>query len=239
MRRAAAGIPTSSSSAIARARACRRAQRQVGLDRLDQLPADRVQRIERRQRILEHRADLAPADPAHRLVRQVVDAPAGEPDLAAGDATGRVDEPDDRRAGERLAGAGFADHAQHLARRDVERDVVDRRSVPWRVGNSTRSDDREQRRGGGAGDAARHRPTRAPTLRHACSRRCPRRSRSPAPSGRRCELRVHVVALARLRVEHEVLRPPPSTPGRCRELSRASGLDLDRVRQRALRRSAR
>ena len=38
-------------------------------DRLDELAADRVQRIERGQRVLEDRADLAAADPAHRLVR--------------------------------------------------------------------------------------------------------------------------------------------------------------------------
>ena len=65
-----------------RARLARR-QRQMRADRLDELAADRVQRIERGQRILEHRADLAPADLAHRFVRQVVDAPPGEADLAA------------------------------------------------------------------------------------------------------------------------------------------------------------
>ena len=34
---------------------------------------------------------------------------------------------DHRGAGDRLAGAGLADHAEHFARRDVERHVVDRR----------------------------------------------------------------------------------------------------------------
>ena len=38
----------------------------------------------------------------------------------------RIDEPDHRRAGNRLSGAGLADDAQHLARRDVEGDAVDR-----------------------------------------------------------------------------------------------------------------
>ena len=61
-----------------------------------------------------------------------------EPDLAAGDAAGRLEQADDRGAGQRLAGAGFADHAQHLAGRDVEaRRRRPRRSVPRRVGNST------------------------------------------------------------------------------------------------------
>ena len=55
---------------------------QVRADRLDELPADGVQRIERGQRILEHRADLAAANAAHRALRQVVDAPPGEPNLA-------------------------------------------------------------------------------------------------------------------------------------------------------------
>ena len=49
-----------------------------------------------------------------------------KPDLAAGDAAGRLDQPDDGGAGEGLAGAGFADHAQHLAAGDVEGDAVER-----------------------------------------------------------------------------------------------------------------
>src|SRR4030095_9788600 len=36
-------------------------ERQVRADRLDELATDRVERVERRQRILEHGADLAPA----------------------------------------------------------------------------------------------------------------------------------------------------------------------------------
>ena len=46
-------------------------------------------------------------------------------DLAAGDAAGRIDQADHGQAGDGLAGAGFADHAQHLALGDVERDAVD------------------------------------------------------------------------------------------------------------------
>ena len=108
--------------------------RQMRLDRLDELPADRVERVQRGQRVLEDRADLAAADLAHRLVRQVVDALALEPDLAAGDAARRLEQADDRGAGERLAGARLADHAQHLAGRDVEGDVVERqqRAAPRR-----------------------------------------------------------------------------------------------------------
>ena len=63
-------------------RALRAVHGQVRLDGFGQLPADGVQRIQRRQRILEDRADLAPADVAHLLGRQVVDALAFEQDLA-------------------------------------------------------------------------------------------------------------------------------------------------------------
>ncbi len=85
---------------------------------------DRVQRVQRSQRILEDGADLAPADAPHGVVGQVVDAPAAQVDLARGDAPRRIDEADDRGAGQRLAGAGLPDHAEHLARRDLERHVV-------------------------------------------------------------------------------------------------------------------
>jgi hypothetical protein len=53
------------------------------------------------------------------------DAQARQANLAAGDAAGRVDQSDHRKSGDRFAGAGFSDHAQHLALGDVEGDVVD------------------------------------------------------------------------------------------------------------------
>ena len=43
----------------------------------------------------------------------------------AHDAAGRLDQADDGGAGDRLAGPGLADHAKHLAGRDVEGDAVD------------------------------------------------------------------------------------------------------------------
>jgi len=63
---------------------------------------------------------------AQLLVWQAVDAPAFEQDLAARDPPRRLEQADDRRPGQRLAGAGLADHPQHLAGRDRERDVVHR-----------------------------------------------------------------------------------------------------------------
>src|SRR5690606_28611888 len=71
-------------------------------------------------------ADLAAAHLAHLGRREIVDAAPRQQDLAAGDAARRLQQADDRRAGQRLAGPRLADHAQHLAGRDRERDVVER-----------------------------------------------------------------------------------------------------------------
>ena len=101
-----------------------RAERQVRCDRLDQLLADGVQRVKRGQRILEDGADLASADFPDLVVGQIVDTPSGEPDLAACDAPWRIDEPDDRRAGQRFARTLFADDTEHLSRRDLERHIA-------------------------------------------------------------------------------------------------------------------
>jgi hypothetical protein len=49
-------------------------------DGFDQLPANRIKQIEAGRRILEDRADPFAADPAHRLVGQIVDPPAGQKD---------------------------------------------------------------------------------------------------------------------------------------------------------------
>ena len=95
MRCAAAGMPTSSSQPMALLARLGVGQAHMGLHGLDQLAADRIERVERGQRVLEDRADLLAADPAHRLVRQVVDALAVEADLAAGDAAGRLQQADD------------------------------------------------------------------------------------------------------------------------------------------------
>src|SRR6185312_14821485 len=100
-------------------------QPEMRAQRLGELVADREQGIERRQRILEDRADLAAAQPALGGGVERIDAPAVEPHLAV-DAPRRVDEPEDRRAAQRLAGARLADEAQHLSARDLEVDAVDR-----------------------------------------------------------------------------------------------------------------
>ena len=53
------------------------------------------------------------------LVRQRREVLALEQDRAADDAAGRIDQADDREAGDRLARAGFADQPQDLAARDA------------------------------------------------------------------------------------------------------------------------
>ena len=97
----------------------------VGPDGLDDLVADPVERIETGQRILEDHADPLAPDRAHLFGRQLVDAQARQMDLAAGNAPGRINQPDHGKPGDRFARAGFADHAQHLALGDVEGDTVD------------------------------------------------------------------------------------------------------------------
>ena len=127
-------MPTSPSSSIARRRASSWLDLEVREDGLDELLADGIEGIERGQRVLEHHADLPSADPPHLVLAQPVDAPAGEQHFAAGDAAGRLEQADHRHAGERLAGAGLADHAEHLAGCDRERDIVDgdQRAAPRR-----------------------------------------------------------------------------------------------------------
>ena len=90
------------------------------LYRLDQLPAHRVQRVERGQRVLKNRTNPPTPNVPHLLVRQVVDAFAFEQDLTAADAPRRFQQPDDGGAGQRLAGARLADNTKDFTRSDVK-----------------------------------------------------------------------------------------------------------------------
>ncbi|MGY4486602.1 hypothetical protein ACVWWR_005793 [Bradyrhizobium sp. LM3.2] len=110
---------------MARRRAADSDRFRWGFDRLDELVADAVERIERCERVLEDHADPFSPDTAQLFWRQIVDAQARKTNLAAGDAAGRIDQADHRQARDGLAGAGFADHAQHLALGDIEGDAVD------------------------------------------------------------------------------------------------------------------
>ena len=102
------------------------ADRQVGEDGFGQLAPDGVQRVQRGQRVLKDGADLAATDGPHLLVGQVVDALAGQANLPASNAAGRLQQADDGRTRERLAGARFTHHAQDFTRGDVKGDVIQR-----------------------------------------------------------------------------------------------------------------
>ena len=99
----------------------------VRLEALGDLPADRVDRVEMRQRVLEdHRdapaVDVAALRPAHR--QQIM---ALEENAAAGDVAGRaVDDVHDGRRGHALAGAAFAEDRQCLAGIEMEVDAAHR-----------------------------------------------------------------------------------------------------------------
>src|SRR6185437_838488 len=118
------------------------AQAQMRLHRLDQLAADRVDRVERGQRVLEDRADLPPTDLAHPRWRKIIDPRAVEQHAPAGDAAGRLEQADDGGTRERLAGTTLADHAEHLTRLDTERNTVEcpQHAAPRRELNGQRLD---------------------------------------------------------------------------------------------------
>ena len=102
------------------------AEVEVEADGLDQLVADREERVQAGQRVLEDGADASAADLLQPGLVQLVDALAADADLARGDAPRRLEQAQHRHAGHRLAGTTLADDAQDLAGRDAERDVVDR-----------------------------------------------------------------------------------------------------------------
>src|SRR5271166_3292843 len=101
-------------------------ERHMRQDGLRQLVADAQQRIEAGQRVLEDHADATPAQRAHSRGRKIVDALAIEPDFAARDVARRIEKSDDGAPGERFSGAGFPDDTKDFARRDIERDPVER-----------------------------------------------------------------------------------------------------------------
>ena len=68
------------------------------------------------------------------VVGQNVDTPAGRPDFTRRHAAGRLEQPDDCRAGQRFAGAGFADDAK-TSPGAIENEMSSTAtSVPRRVG---------------------------------------------------------------------------------------------------------
>jgi hypothetical protein len=90
---------------MARARAFAADSCECGSGSSRRAGAYRIERIERGQRVLEDRADLRAANPAHLLVGQIVDPPPFQADLAAGYPARRLQQADDSASGQRFAGA--------------------------------------------------------------------------------------------------------------------------------------
>jgi hypothetical protein len=107
---------------VARLRARHRAVRQDGVDHL---VADAQQRMQRGHRILEDHRNATAADRAQLALRHGAQVAAAVAHRARHD-TGRVDQPEDRIGGDRLAAAGLADDSEGLAFPDLEADIVDR-----------------------------------------------------------------------------------------------------------------
>ena len=97
----------------------------MGPHLLGDLPADGVDRRQRRHRVLEDHRDLAAADVPQLALRQAEQLAALVDDRAFDHGVGIVDQAHDAQQRDGLARAGFADDAEDLALADVERDVVD------------------------------------------------------------------------------------------------------------------
>ena len=103
------------------------AERAVLAQRLDQLVADPIDRVERGHRLLKDHAEAVAAHVPHLLVRERREIGAVEPDVARGDARDRLrQKPHDRECGDALAAAGFADQAQNLALAERKAHLLDR-----------------------------------------------------------------------------------------------------------------
>ena len=123
----AEGMRTSSSISIARALAACGDMRGVRQDRLDDLLADRVDRIERGHRLLEDHRHLAAAQAAALVGGEAEHVAALEQDRVGRDLAGRArHQAHDGERGHALAAAGFADQADGAAATDGEVDAVDR-----------------------------------------------------------------------------------------------------------------
>ena len=97
--------------------------------RLDDLVHQAVRRVEGGSRRLRDIADLAAAQLAQPRHAALEDVAAVEDDLATGDLHAAAAITHRRQADGRLAGAGLADEAEHLALVELERDAVDDRHL--------------------------------------------------------------------------------------------------------------
>ena len=117
-------MPTRSSISIGALLRDRLAHLVVDAERLDDLVADRVERVHRGQRVLEDHRHLLAAQLAHLLALGADEFLPVEPDLAGDPRALRVQAHDAQRR-DRLARAGLADDAERAAALDIERQPVD------------------------------------------------------------------------------------------------------------------
>src|SRR5215218_10086974 len=95
-------------------------------DRLDDLCADRIDRVEARHRLLEDHRDLIAADALHLTLADLQEIAAAQLDGPALDrALGVGDEAEDRERRDALAAPALADDAERRAFGDLERDAID------------------------------------------------------------------------------------------------------------------
>ena len=100
--------------------------RTMRADRLDELPFDRHDRVQRGHRLLEDHRDIAAAHAPHGGFGQRRKFPAGKRNRARHDARHVArQEPHDGERRHRLAGAGFAGDAEGLAGGKIEGEVLD------------------------------------------------------------------------------------------------------------------
>src|SRR5439155_24437539 len=87
----------------------------VQLEHLGDLPADVLDRVQRRLRLLEDHAQLVTAELPHLVGLELQEIPAVEQDLAGLDPTGPADQAHDRQLRHALAAARLADQTHDLA----------------------------------------------------------------------------------------------------------------------------
>ena len=94
-------------------------------ERFGELGPDRVHRVEGGQRVLEHDREFGAGHlaPLRRGSGDEVDGV--EDDRSVRDRGDRVEQPDERLCGHRLATSGFAEQGQGFAAAGPERDVID------------------------------------------------------------------------------------------------------------------
>ena len=112
-----AGMPTELEQLAGARCAARPAARAVQLERLDDLRADRLHRVERVHRALEHHRDVGPAVRADRRPRRRRGCPSPSSSDAARHGRARRQQPHQREHGRRLAAARLADQPEPLAAR--------------------------------------------------------------------------------------------------------------------------